>query len=181
VTYENCLWENCSFFGQYSSLGSPAKFNNCQFVNTNFKNGLWVNIHFKNCLFSGRFVNVCWEGKWADSGKVKLQFDDCDMSGATFNNVTIKNGFNLSSIVLPSTGIRLFKNSNNTFASALIEAAKVLNKEVSISLSVMAEFAIGQDPVLYDYNHLDHHPGFIGSEARDEFERVATEFEITST
>lgn len=178
VTFENCLWEKCSFTGQYSSLGGPSVYNNCRFVETNFKNGLWGNIHFNHCYYSGEFVNVYWEGQWADSGKPKLQFSDCDMQAATFKNATIKNGLRLDGILLPSTGIRIFNNSDEVFSVSLFEAAETAENDAKISLKVMADFAKGQHPVFYDDAHLDHHPGIRGTVSREAFESIAKAFEL---
>ncbi|QGW29506.1 pentapeptide repeat-containing protein [Phnomibacter ginsenosidimutans] len=178
VTYDNCLWQNCSFSGQYSSLGSPAVYRNCRFVETKFKNGLWSNLVFDNCLFSGEFANVYWEGRWADSGKPNLQFSKCDMQAATFKNVTIKNGLTLDSILLPKTGLRLFDNNNEAFTNALLKGVEAAQDDARISLKVMADFAEGQHPVLYDDTHLDHHPGIRGTDSREAFESIAKAFEL---
>jgi hypothetical protein len=182
VQYKNCLWKNCYFWGQYSSLGGNATYQNCRFENMVIKNGLWSNIMFSECYFSGKFVNTFWEGEWTENGKPILRFQHCDMREMAFENVTIKNGLDLSTTQLPMKGVRLFNNNDNQYSYSFLQASRNnnYNKDVSISLKIIGEFYINQNPVIMDEKHLDNYPGPIPSASRIAFEKIAAEFEIVN-
>jgi len=180
VKYKNCLWKNCTFWGQYSSLGGKGIYDDCRFENMVIKNGLWDNVYFKNCYFSGKMINAYWEGVWSDSGKAKLTFHHCDMRETVFENVTIKNGVDFSTTQLPKKSLRLFNNNKSQFSNAFVEVAQsnLFDKDVSIALKIIGDFAVNQHPVILDDKHLDNYPGPISSEKRLAFEQIAAAFEI---
>jgi hypothetical protein len=182
VQYKNCLWQNCYFWGQYSSLGGRATYQNCRFENMVIKNGLWANIQFIQCYFSGKFINTFLEGKLSDTGKPILQFQHCDMRDMAFENVTIKNGLDLSTTILPIHGVRLFNNTDNKYSDSFLQASQNNNfdKDVSISLKIIGEFYINQHPVIMDEKHLDNYHGPLNSPSRLAYEKIAEAFEIAS-
>jgi len=180
VTYKNCIWQNCFFWGQYSSLGGSAIYKNCRFENMVIKNGLWTNISFIDCTFSGKFINTFWEGKWSENGKPKLRFQHCDMREISFENVTVKNSLDFSTTQLPVKGVRLFSNKDNEYCNAFLQASQnnIYDKDISISLKIIGEFSANQHPVIMDEKHLDNYPGPLSSASRMAFEKIAAEFEI---
>jgi uncharacterized protein YjbI with pentapeptide repeats len=177
VKYQNCTWNKCNFHGQYSAFGTPSYFTNCRFENITMRSISMDGCTFINCVISGKLRNMIWRGKYSPA-LGKLAFINCDLSDALFNNINIYAGIDFSNTILPTTGIRVFANSDGTFSKALHEAGEDLDGDDKITLQVLGlkECYSKQDPVIFDIETLQLIKTDI---SRNAFEKVAKDFEIT--
>ena len=179
VRYFDCTWVNCKFHGKYMTFSDNSLFENCRFENVMIQSASTEGMTLRNCVISGRLRNMIWRGEASPRLVGKMVIDGCDLSGATFDNVNIYAGVDLSNSILPASGIRVFRNPRGSFSSALRVAGSHLEKDAGILLQVFGneDCYARQDPVVFDIRIL--HDLLKLQISRDLFEAVAQEYEIS--
>jgi len=152
--YNDCEFIKCKFFGKYSTLGLTTKYSNSRFVDCEFIGvTLFEGPKFNNCSFSGLIKNaIIRESKIGLFGKKISVFNDCDLSGVIFDNLSLYGSNGLESCILPKKGIRKFQNENDS----LIEKAhaicsKIYNQDkVESEIIFKRDLKSGQNPIILD-------------------------------
>lgn len=176
VQYNGCSWSKCNFHGKYSALGGPSLFEDCRFEDIRMQSESTDECTFRRCILAGKLRNMIWRGTATPRNVV---FEHCDLSGAVFENISVYGGVDLSTVILPRTGVRVFNNAGGAFSRALRESAGSLEKDAGIPLDVLgnADCYDEQNPVVFDVVVL---ADFLGSDViRNAFETVAREYEVT--
>ena len=181
----DCTFDDCKFYGQHTYLG-PAKFERCIFEKCLIKDVQpWKATFINTCFPRTQFENLSFYGvpdDWC------TEFDNVDLTKTQFA-MTGFNGVDLTTVKLPTRGIRVFQNANNEYRRALFAASgadasitdsqsrlKKCNRRALLILSDSAETVF--DPVGYSEDFLVSiltDPG-----ERADFEAIASEFEVTS-
>jgi len=156
--YSNCVFDGCKFYGKYSSLGRPAKYKKCRFENCKFIGmNLFTGQHFYDCTFSGLMKNPILNDVHPKVENNETEFKDCDLSDLIFDNVTIygKNVFYNS--IVPSSGIRLFDNSNNQLIKRAQDICESIETDDKIESQIIFQHNLkqGQNPIILDNLFLD--------------------------
>jgi hypothetical protein len=178
--YINCSFNNCTFAGKYSSFGSAQKnitrYTHCTFTDCKFKGlELFSGVKFEKCLFSGLFQNLILRGQSINRG---VRFVDCDLKKVTFDNISIYGIDIFSNTELPSFGIRLYSNEENS----LIERAKHICSKVAKNHRIEAEVIFdeglhfGQKLIILDDNFMNTF--FRTKESREVFDEIVAGFLI---
>lgn len=181
----SCVFDECKFLGQYTYLG-PSVFRDCTFRACLFDTIQPWHATFQRCRFPATvFRNVRFYGQSTGEGTL---FHDVDMSDASFTFTAFSRGVDLSSVRLPRSGIRVFRNPTNQFLRALFAASGADERIADLQermtkcarrgiLTLSAGFdSVIQDPVVEDNDFL----AAVLSEADDRtlFEAAAAPFEI---
>lgn len=177
--YVDCVFTSCKFYGKHSSLGDKVKFMNCHFINCDFTgNDLFGDQYFFNCSFSGLMKNIILKDKVLTKSAPVEIFDRCSLLDLTFNNVHIYGGNIFKDSVLPSSGLRLFDNSNNK----LIKRAERICSEIDSDQKIESEIVFqkdlksGQNPLILDSSFLNSF--FKSKESREIFESIVSGYEL---
>lgn len=175
TVYKNCKWNSTKFTGKYSGF-SGGRFEGCYFDNVLVQSGLMHDVQFDKCKFSGKFRNLILVGE-KDTNGWAARFKDCDLSELILDNVSFVAGIDLSTVKLPTSGIRLFSNKEDVFTKALEQAAQQLEGNNTIPFSVLSQAARGQELVVQDLPTLDY-LFKNAAQARMVFESFAPTFEV---
>ncbi|MFY0673718.1 MAG: hypothetical protein JXQ87_09945 [Bacteroidia bacterium] len=177
--YINCTFIDCKFYGKFSSLGRPAKFFKCHFTNCQFIGlDLFTGQHFYDCRLSGLMKNSILTDENSEIRNEETVFTDCDLSGLTFDNISIYGKDIFQDCILPEKGIRLFSNTND----GLLEKASKVCEEIESGDKVESEilfkksFKQGQNPIILDELFLETF--FKTENSRRIFENIVSGHEL---
>jgi len=177
--YVDCEFNNCKFFGKYSTLGFSTKYKGCKFLDCEFiGTTLFEAALFSNCIFSGKIKNAIIKDRQQRTFKKIVVFDQCDLSGIVFDNISIQGKFCFENCVLPTRGIIKYRNENDS----LIDRAYTICSKIESSSKIEAEVIFkrelrsGQNPIILDKLFLDSF--FPTDDSRRIFENIVTGYEI---
>ena len=177
--YTNCYFNNCKFWGMYSSLGYRTKYINCRFIDCKFTGTiLFSGARFYKCKLSGNIKNaIIQDEKWGLFSKNKVTFNDCDMSDLIFENLSLY-GIGFSNCALPSRGIRKFRNNNDELIDRAEEICSRINSKDKIESTIIFERKkkSGQNPIIIDTYFLES--SFKSSTSKEIFDSIVDGFEV---
>jgi len=176
--YSSCMFENCKFFGKYSSLGRPSKYLNCKFVNCLFIGlNLFEGQTFIECSFSGKIKNAILRDEHPNIKNAQTIFDKCNLSETIFDCVNIYGNSIFRNTYLPKKGIRLYKNQGDSLLKRAINFCSKIKDDSKIESEVIfRESKRGQDPIILDEIFLSTF--FKTNESKEIFDEIVKGFEI---
>lgn len=93
--FKNCIFNDCRFWGQYTYLGGPTKYINCEFVACEFKDIQFWDSIFEDCTFSDKMENIVFYGPESPGGW-ETKFKNVDLLNLKMELVDFRCGFDLS-------------------------------------------------------------------------------------
>jgi hypothetical protein len=176
--YTDCTFENCKFYGKYTSLGYPAEYRNCKFLNCDFIGlDLFRGQHFYDCRFSGIMKNCILNDKNPIVENNETQFIRCDLSDLLFDNISIYGKDIFVDSKFPVKGVRLFDNTNDSLIKNAEEICSKINNEYKIESEIIfkRDLKSGQNPIILDSLFLDSF--FKTIESRNIFDSIVMNYE----
>ena len=177
--YSNCVFDNCKFFGKYSSLGKPAKYTKCRFENCEFIGiDLFTGLNFYDCTFSGVMKNPILKDKHPKIDNNETVFKDCDLSALTFENVSIYGKEIFNNCVIPTSGIRLFDNADDKLIQRADDICSIIETDDKIESEIIfkRDLKQGQNPIILDKYFLDSF--FKTVESKKLFDKIVNGYEL---
>lgn len=177
--YVQCEFKNCRFFGKYSTLGFSTTYRNCNFIECEFNGtSLFEDALFSNCVFSGSIKNAIIQDRKQKIFKNIPVFDHCDFHEIIFDNLSLYGKYIFKNCILPSKGIKKFKNENDSLINRAVEiCSKIENLDKTESEVIfMKKLKSGQDPIILDELFLDSF--FKTQESRNIFDLIVKGYEI---
>ncbi len=182
-SFENVTFDNCKFFGKYSSLGNPkntsTNFDSCSFLNSQLI-GLDIlnGTTFYNCTFSGKFKNIILRdsnGNLINSG---TQFSMCDLRNLSFEDVSIYGKDLFPNTKLPKSGLLFYDNKNDALIKKAKEICSKIKEDYKIEVEVIfnANLHSGQGIIILDQFFLDTF--FKTENSKHLFEKIVENYRI---
>jgi len=174
TSFRRCRWERCDFIGPYSSFGGASEFTDCAFLQTLISDASMEGAVFRSCSMSGRLTSLIFYGPDCPPARPTV-FSEVDMRKASFHEVDFRCAVDLSSVLLPESGVRVFRNPSGALSRGLRAAGETLTGEDRIPLVVFgAEFYDSQDPLVFDQPILSEL--LATAKAREVFEQIVAPY-----
>lgn len=175
--YEDCTWDKCKFTSQHTSFGPSGIYEQCVFAGCLIQGCSVDGASFNNCSIGSALKNLTIRGKHSSRAEIMCRLSFCDLSQATFSNTCFILGVELDSVKLPTSGVRMFNNQNESLRLELLSAAKATgDKLVSTSLEALIP-GDGQDPVILDPTYIREM--LDTNEALGIFNKISSKYEVT--
>ena len=178
--FNDCKFTKCKFFGKYSTLGLSTIYSNCKFIDCEFIGvTLFEGSKFSNCTFSGVIKNaIIRDSKSGLFGKKTAVFNDCDLSGVIFDNLSLHGSIGLKNCILPQKGIRKFQNDRDSLIDKAYEICSKINSQDKIESEIIfkRDLKSGQNPIILDDLFLDSF--FKTPDSKKIFDTIVYGFEL---
>jgi hypothetical protein len=177
TVYTDCQFEKCKFFGKRSVLG--AYYLNCNFIDCEFIGViLFENSQFVKCNFSGKIKNVIIRDRHPTNINEAFTFKQCDLSNIVFDHLSLYAKYGFIDCILPSYGIRKYKNDNDTLIERAIKLCSGIESDDKIEVEIIfdKDLLSGQNPIILDDLFLNSF--FKTHESRKIFDEIVKGFEI---